>query len=243
MLLAIDIGNTNIVYGVFYKDKLISEFRTQSNSKDLHLISSNIKNNITDIIISSVVPNLTSQCLKICKNKYRIDGFIVKYNNVPDIILNIEYPDQIGSDRICNTVASFQLYKTPCIVVDTGTATKYDVINKLGEFIGGSIAPGIETSAHYLFKKAALLKNTSLKFPKNSIGKNTDTNIQSGIMFGAVDSIDGMIYRIKKETSWKNFTVVLTGGFSSIISPYLKHKHILNTQLTLEGLKIIFYRL
>ena len=88
MLLAIDIGNTNIVYGVFYKDKLISEFRTQSNSKDLHLISSNIKNNITDIIISSVVPNLTSQCLKICKNKYRIDGFIVKYNNVPDIILN-----------------------------------------------------------------------------------------------------------------------------------------------------------
>ena len=240
MLLAIDIGNTNIVYGIFKDNQIIIETRTDSTRKQISLFFKKIKEDITDVIISSVVPDLTYSCQKLCNDKLNIDGFVVKYNNVPNLSLKIDYPEQVGSDRICNTIAALNLYKTPCIVVDTGTATKYDVINEYGEFIGGSIAPGIETSAYYLFKKAALLKKTVLSFPEKSIGKNTNTNIQSGIMYSALDSIDGMIKRMEKETHWDNTNIILTGGFSSIISPHLHHKHILNKQLTLQGLKIIY---
>ena len=123
------------------------------------------------------------------------------------------------------------------IIVDFGTATTYDVINN-NEFLGGAIGAGIETSADYLINNAALLSKTDLKFPDNVIGTDTKENIQSGIMFGAIDQVEGMIKRIIKEQN-DNYTIILTGGFSKLLSPYLSIKHILDMDLTLKGIYYI----
>ena len=120
-----------------------------------------------------------------------------------------------------------------------GTATKYDVINSKGNFIGGIIAPGIELSAMNLFKKAALLNKTTFKFPQKVIGRNTETNIQSGIMYGAIDSINGMIQRILNEKKWTDSTIIITGGFSELIKEKLNENFIINPNLTLQGLYYI----
>ena len=152
------------------------------------------------------------------------------------INLNVKIPSEVGNDRICNVVAAKEIYGIPSIVIDFGTATTYDIIDKNGNFIGGAISPGIETSAKYLIEKAALLDKTKFNFPEQVIGKTTTTNIQSGIMFGAIDQITGMIDRIKKETQNDNYSIILTGGFGKLLSPKLTIKHILDEHLTLKGL-------
>ena len=240
MLLAIDIGNTNIVFGIFKNEKIVFNLRVKSNKKEFYKLDVLSKYSINNIIISSVVPYLTKAINQICSNQFKIDPFIVKYNNVPSLNLNIENPSQIGNDRICNTFAASKLYTLPAIVVDMGTATKYDVINSNGTFIGGVIAPGIELSAINLFEKAALLSKTNFIFPKNVIGKNTKSNIQSGIMYGSLDAINGMIKRIIKETEWNDCSIIITGGFSSLIKNKLDQNFIFDSNLTLKGLQLIF---
>ena len=153
--------------------------------------------------------------------------------------MNVPAPETVGADRICNIAASLKLYKNPVIIVDFGTATTYDVVNKNGYFIGGAIAPGIKTSAQYLISKAALLNDTDLKFPKKIIGKDTKENIQSGIMYGAIDQVEGMIKRINNETKINNH-IILTGGFSKLLSPKLKINHTLDIDLTLKGMIFIY---
>ena len=138
-----------------------------------------------------------------------------------------------------NIKAAITKIKGDCIVLDFGTATTYDVINKKQEFIGGAIAPGIDVSANYLIKKAALLKNTILEFPEKIIGKNTKTNIQSGVMYSAIYSIEGMVENINRELNSEP-NLILTGGFSSLISPKLSFKHTLEPNLTLEGIRLIY---
>ena len=144
----------------------------------------------------------------------------------------------MGCDRICNVAATIQLYNIPAIIVDFGTATTYDVVTHKSDFIGGVIAPGVKTSAEYLIQKAALLNNAELVFPENIIGENTTENIQSGIMYGAVDQIEGMVKRINKETQTNN-NIILTGGFSKIIDPHLSIHHIHDIDLTLKGMILI----
>ena len=126
-------------------------------------------------------------------------------------------------------------YSIPAIIIDFGTATTYDVINNKNQFIGGAIAAGVETSANYLLSKAALLSDTDLLFPDNAIGVDTTTNIQSGIMFGAVDQVEGMIKRISLETNTEYF-IILTGGFANLISPQLSFSHSVDQNLTLKGM-------
>ena len=151
----------------------------------------------------------------------------------------IDSKKEVGPDRICNVKSAIEKTKRSCIVIDFGTATTYDVINDKQEFIGGAIAPGIQVSGAYLIKKAALLKDTLLKFPKNYIGKNTATNIQSGIMYSAVHAIEGMVLHIKKELGNKT-DIILTGGFSKLISPKLSFEHKVEKNLTIEGIKLIY---
>ena len=127
----------------------------------------------------------------------------------------------------------------PSIIVDFGTATTYDVLNEQQEFIGGAIAPGVDISANYLIKKAALLKETILEFPEQIIAKNTKTNIQSGVMYSAVYAIEGMIRHISAELEQQT-TTILTGGFSSLMSPKLPCEHMLDFNLTLDGIRIIY---
>ena len=239
MLLAIDIGNTNIVCAIFDGNKIVDELRIESSPETIDQFHNFTSNTVGRVIISSVVPKLTEIYNEICTSLYQTNPFVVQYNNVPDLMLEVDEPPQVGADRICNTIAAVKLHKLPCVVVDSGTAVKYDVIDKSGAFIGGAIAPGMDISARYLFDKAALLRETAFTFPENSVGKNTDTNLQSGIMFSAVDAIDGMLSRIEKEMGWDDLNVILTGGFSTLLSPELDHQHFLDIHLTLRGLELI----
>jgi len=237
MKLTIDIGNTQIKIGIFDKFQLIDSICFDNSQNIDQQFESIKKYNFSTSIISSVVPLLTLKYKeKILKN-FKIDSFIISNQNCK-INLKVPAPETVGADRICNVAATLKMYNTPAIVVDFGTATTYDVVNKKGDFIGGVIAPGIKTSANNLIQKAALLNTIKFIFPENIIGKNTTENIQSGIMYGAVDQIEGMIKRIDKETQTNN-NIILTGGFSKIIASKLSINHILDIDLTLKGMVFI----
>ncbi len=234
MILALDIGNTSISCGIFENKSIIKRFNIQS----LKELDNKINCfNINKIIIASVVPKLTAQYLDYCKkNDYK--NYLVDYQR-SQLSLKVKEPETVGSDRVCNIFATIKLYGAPTIIIDFGTATTYDVINKDNEFIGGAIAAGIETSADYLINNAALLSKTDLKFPKHVIGIDTKENIQSGIMYGAIDQVEGMIKRITKEKKSK-YKIILTGGFSKLLSPFLSIEHIVDMDLTLKGLYYIY---
>ena len=237
MKLAIDIGNTQIKLGVFDKIDLVYS----SSFDDIGTIENQFKKinkfNPTVAIISSVVPKITLKLKKEILKILKINTFIINCKNC-NINLNVPHPETVGVDRICNVAATLKLYNSPAIIIDFGTATTYDVIDEDGRFIGGIIAPGIKTSAEHLIKKAALLNDTDLLFPKNIIGTNTTENIQSGIMYGAVDQVKGMVSRINNELKIKN-NIVLTGGFSKILSSKLSFNHIVDINLTLKGMMFI----
>ena len=231
MKVAIDIGNTSVTCGVFNNNIL----KEKNDFNSLDSFSSFIKthSNIDRVIISSVVPGLTKKYLKLLE-KYSLRINLINHKN-SNLKLRVKEPSTVGSDRLCNIKATIKLYEFPAIIIDFGTATTYDVINDKSEFIGGAIAPGVETSAAYLINKSALLSKTDLEFPENVVGVDTKENIQSGIMYGAVDQVKGMIDRIQKETN-QNYNIILTGGLARTISPYLKLKHILDSDLTLKGM-------
>ena len=236
MKIAIDIGNTSITCGVFKKNCLIKKTEFESINSFKSFLN-NFKTNIDKIIISSVVPQLTNHYIHLLSNQYSDIVFLINHEN-SKLKLKVKEPSSVGTDRLCNIKAAIKLYSTPAIVIDFGTATTYDVINKNYEFIGGAIAAGVETSAAYLIEKAALLSKTDLEFPDLAIGVDTKENIQSGIMYGAVDQLNGMINRIKKETN-QDYSIILTGGLATVISPYLSIKHTLDSDLTLKGMILI----
>ena len=239
MFLAVDIGNTNVTCGIYDKGNWVDIIRIPSDPIFLNKFKYLDKYPVSDSSISSVVPELTNAYVKSIKNLFQINPFIINYSNA-GIRLDVDYPQEVGIDRICNTAAAKNLIGTPVIVGDIGSATNYDVIDEGGSFIGGSIAPGIEIAARNLFEKAALLKETAFTMPKLVIGKDTATNLQSGIMFGAIDFIDGMFKRIQIEAGWNDVNNIITGGFGKLISPHLKTNHILLPELTLDGIRIIY---
>ena len=239
MILTIDVGNTKIKYGVFEKDKLVFDNSFDDLNSFLNHINTFKKDTLQNAVISSVVPNYTKPCVDEIQKHLNIDSLIVSNTNC-HITLKVDDPSSVGADRLCDMVATNKLYQSPSIIIDFGTANTFDVIDQNNIFIGGVISPGIETSAKYLIDKAALLQKTEFQFPDKVIGKNTTTNIQSGIMFGAIDQIVGMIERIKNETKINNFTIILTGGFGNKISPQLEIPHILDEHLTLKGLLYIY---
>ena len=240
MILCFDIGNTSITYSIWDKEKFLSIDRLSSSEHHVNkLIHPKIKNELTGIAISSVVPKLTKYYSNYFYENFGLKPFVVNHKNC-NINLKVDNPQEVGADRICNAYGAQKKYESPCLIIDFGSATTYDVINDNGDFIGGAISPGIDVSANYLIKKAALLNEAIFKFPENVIGKNTNTNLQSGIMYGGLDSVQGMIKRIIDEMNNSNIKVVLTGGFSSLISNKLDIKHQLDEYITLYGLKEIF---
>lgn len=236
MFLAIDIGNTNISCGIHDK-KWIQILKIPSNLNFWDSLLKLKKHEISHAAISSVVPRLDSIFEESIRNLFHVEPFMINHKN-SGINLKVDEPNEVGTDRICNTAAAKEL-GYPAIIGDIGSATNYDVIDKDGAFIGGAIAPGLETAAHNLFKKAALLKETVLTIPTSAIGKNTNTNLQSGIMLGAIDVIDGMLNRMEVETGWKKINKIITGGFGELISPHLQTKHNFLPNLTLDGIRII----
>ena len=229
--LAIDIGNTFIKCGVFKNKKIVDRASIKSAKELIKLLT---KHSLSQIIICSVVPQTNKEFIDYLKKHTRAPIQKIHYKKT-NLKLNVEEPGSVGNDRICNIFGALKLYSSPMIIIDFGTATTYDVINKKNEFIGGIIAPGVETSTKNLISKAALLKNIDLVFPSKVIGNNTTNNIQSGIMFGAVAQVEVLIKKIQLESNTQH-TLILTGGFSKLISPHLNIDHILEIDLTLKGM-------
>jgi len=250
MLICIDIGNTNTAVGIFIKNLLRNYYRVSSNhflTADecgiliKQLIGEIKTDKIEGVIIASVVPALTSVYQEMSKKYLHSDPVIVSSKLSLGIKILYENPEQVGADRIANAIAAFELYGGPIIVVDLGTATTFDVVSKKGEYLGGVISPGIETSSANLFKKAAMLPKVELKKPKKVIGTNTQESLKSGIIFGAVGQIDEIVSRIEKELRQK-VKVVATGGLAELISTESKTIKRVDPTLTLQGLKIIYDR-
>ena len=231
MKLAIDIGNTFIKCGIFHKQKIVDRASVQSAEE---LLSFFKKYKLSKIILSSVVPNKSKEFINYLNKRFNLPIYVVNYKNT-NLKLKVQEPSSVGNDRICNIFSAIKLYSAPLIVIDFGTATTYDVVNSREEFIGGIIAPGVETSAENLISKAALLDDISFDFPSKVIGNNTKNNIQSGLMFGAVSQVEGLVNKIETESKTK-YTVILTGGFSSLLSSHLNTSHIVDVDLTLKGM-------
>jgi len=251
MILAVDIGNTNSVLGIFDDGTLAKSWRLNTAStrtideswvaikmltEDAHFDLKSIEG----IVLGSVVPKETFIFKKMCEYYLNKTPLEVNGNLKLDINLDIDSPGDAGADRIANVYAAGKLYGKPSIVVDYGTATTFDVIDERGNFIGGAIAPGIETSANYLFEKAALLHRIDFNIPGSAIGHDTRTNLDSGILFGASDQLDGMVKRIMDEKGWSDIPVIITGGLGKVIGGIAKTDVLFDDDLTLKGLYYLY---
>lgn len=252
MLLAIDIGNTHTVIGVYERERLIGDWRiTSSVSRTEDEIGIFVKSFCKDSSIdpelivrsgiASVVPNLTPVYQKMAKKFFNIEPVIISSALDLGITILYEDPTAVGADRLCNAVAGYTQYGGPLIIIDFGTATTYDVISERGEYLGGIIAPGIETSSAELHRRAAKLPKIDIVFPEKVIGTTTITSMQSGILYGAVDSVEGMVKRISTELG-KKPVIIGTGGLSSMISLQTQMIDFVVPSLVLDGIRIIMDR-
>ena len=239
-LLCLDIGNTSITICDYKNEKLGEITRVASNENFINHLTNYYIENFDFIILCSVVPSLTKILINYCKN-HSINIYEINYKN-SHLNLHVDNPSEVGNDRICNAIAAKKLNFNPSIIIDFGTATTYDVINFDGDFIGGAIAPGIDISADYLINKTALLKDTIYKFPPKVIGKNTVSNIQAGVMYGGLASVEGMIKLIDAEIGDVSNNIIITGGFGKLISEKINIKHTYNELLTIEGMLEVFFK-
>lgn len=250
MLLVFDVGNTNMVLGIYKDKELIKDWRINTDKEKTSdeygiLISSLFKyenidmSEIQDIIISSVVPNvmhsLENFCIKYCNKQPLIVGPGIKTG------LNIKYdnPKQLGADRIVNAVAGVEKYGYPLIIVDFGTATTFCAISKKGEYLGGTIAPGIKISSEALFQRASKLPRVELLKPGTTICKSTVSAMQSGIIYGYVGLVDKIISMMKEELNCNSVRVIATGGLAPLIASETDSIDNVDKFLTLEGLRVI----
>jgi type III pantothenate kinase len=252
MLLAIDTGNTHTTFGIFSNDELKFTFRFSTKAvhdKDVFsdflkctLQSLNVQlSEITQCGISSVVPSVDKNLNEVAQELFNTEPFFITPSIDLPFRLLVDNPMEVGADRICNVAGGFAKYGGPLVIVSFGTATVFDVVSSSGDFIGGIIAPGIQTSAKALYQAAEKLPEVELKFPDKVIGTNTITNMQSGIMFSALDAFEGMIERIKNEIN-SDIKVVITGGFSKLIYEKTSLNVNLEFDLVLEGIKILIER-
>lgn len=254
MILVIDIGNTNIVLGVYEEDKLLHNWRLstsrQSTTDEYGVMIYNLftmtKLSVKDIegvILSSVVPPIMHTMEMLCKKYLNKAPLIVGPGVKTGLNIRIENPREVGADRIVNAVAAIEMYGglKPLVVVDFGTATTFDVIDVKGNYIGGAIVPGIGISTEALYQRAAKLPRIELTKPKSVIGRNTVHSMQAGIIFGYAGQVDGIVDRITNELGAEP-TVIATGGMAELIASESRTIDTTNPLLTLEGLRLIYNR-
>jgi type III pantothenate kinase len=252
MLLAIDIGNTNTVIGVFDGDRLEQSWRIKSDARntadELALAFRGLlaDHPVTGIAACSTVPAVLRE-LRTMLGRYYADAptVLVEPGVRTGVGLPIDNPKEVGTDRICNTAAAHHLVAGPCIVVDFGTSTNFDCVSARGEFLGGAIAPGIEISLDALAARAAQLRKVELKAPRSPIGKNTAESLQSGILYGFAGQVDGMVRRLSaalQPDDPGSVDVIATGGLATLVVDHAETVTRYEPDLTLLGLRLIFER-
>jgi len=257
MLLALDVGNTNTALALYNLDlespgDLVANWRVTTQKTQtadefgvlilsllsLHKIDPSA---VTGVIISSVVPPLDSTLRRVSERYFKVKPLFVEPGIKTGMPLLIDNPAELGADRAANGVAAFARYGGPCVVVDFGTATSFDVVSSKGEFLGGVIAPGLGISADALFSRAARLARVNIKKPAKAIGTNTVTNLQSGIFYGYIGLVDGILARIIEELETPP-KVIATGGLANLIADDSKYITKVDHLLTLDGLRLIYLR-
>lgn len=254
MLFVIDVGNTNIVAGFYDGEILKSSYRmaTDKNksSDEIGMFFSQLlhyqgikKEEISDVIISSVVPPIMYSLENAVKKYVGIEPIVV--NSALDLGINILYddPKEVGADRIVNAVAADKLYGGPAIIIDFGTATTFCILDDKSNYLGGVIYPGLKISMDALVEKTSKLPRIEIIRPEAVIGKNTIHSMQSGIVFGYAGMVDAIVSRIKKETGTPKMQVIATGGLSTLISKESETIQTIDKNLTIKGLKIIYDRI
>lgn len=252
MLLVVDVGNTNTVLGLYDGDRLVHDFRIETSKGRttdevlvlllaLVQIAGVERRAIQASILASVVPALNDVMVEAVDRAFDHDMLVVGPGIKTGMPILYENPREVGADRIVNAVAAYERVRGACIVVDFGTATTFDCISAKGEYLGGSIAPGIDISANALFSRAAKLPRAEIVRPPKAIGRNTVNSMQSGIVFGYVGLVDGLVERLRAEMGGE-VRVIATGGLARLIEPESSTIQEIDEYLTLDGLRLLYER-
>jgi len=260
MLLVVDVGNTNTVLGLFEPKplgqgkprKLIAHWRVSTNKsqtvdeygvlfRNLFAMNGIEVGAVQGIVISSVVPPLDSTLREVCERYFRLKPLFIEPGVKTGMPVHYDNPAEVGADRIVNGVAAFEKFGGPCIVVDFGTATTFDVVSAKGEYLGGVITPGIGISADALFERTARLPRVDIRKPPSMIATNTVNSLQAGLYYGYLGLIDGILERLIAELG-DDVKVVATGGLATLMGGGSKYIREVDDLLTLEGLRIIYER-
>ena len=251
MILTLDIGNTNVKTALFDGEKMVQYWRLATNkmmsSDEYGILLANLfthngldMKSVTGIVMSSVVPSINFTIEHMVQNYFGLQPMMVVPGIKTGINLKYDNPRELGSDRIANAVAAYEIYGGPCIFIDFGTATTFGVMSARGEFLGGAICPGLKLAAEALVERAAKLPKFELIKPDSVIGRNTITNLQSGIVYGYVGQVSYLIRKMKQEIGAPEAKVIATGGLALLVAGETDAIDVLDGTLTLKGLRLIY---